>query len=49
MLRKLWEIFLEWKHVPDEYEDAPEWTDAQIAEADLYEGGRLIRRGRSVS
>jgi BrnA antitoxin of type II toxin-antitoxin system len=30
----------------DEYEDAPEWTDTQLAEADLYEGGKLVRRGR---
>jgi hypothetical protein len=29
-----------------EHEDAPEWTDAQIAEADLREGGKLIRRGQ---
>jgi uncharacterized protein (DUF4415 family) len=29
-----------------EYEDLPEWTDAMIEEADLYENGRLIRRGR---
>jgi uncharacterized protein (DUF4415 family) len=34
---------------PDEYEDAPEWTDAQIAAADLHEGGKLIRRGRPPS
>ena len=31
---------------PHEYEDAPELTADQLAEADLYEGGRLIRRGR---
>lgn len=29
---------------PEEYEDIPEWTDAQIAAADLHEGGRLIRK-----
>ena len=29
---------------PDE--DSPEWTDEEIARADLHEGGRLIRRGR---
>jgi uncharacterized protein (DUF4415 family) len=34
---------------PEEYEEAPEWTDAQIAAADLHEGGRLIRRGRPPS
>jgi hypothetical protein len=31
---------------PHEYKEAPEWTDAQIASADLHENGRLIRRGR---
>lgn len=31
---------------PEEYEDAPELTDEQLARADLYEGERLIRRGR---
>jgi len=31
---------------PDEYDDAPELTDEQLAEADLYEGDKLIRRGR---
>jgi uncharacterized protein (DUF4415 family) len=31
---------------PEEYEDAPELTDDQLARADLYEGDRLIRRGR---
>ena len=31
---------------PEEYEDAPELTDTQLAEADLYEGERLVRRGR---
>lgn len=31
---------------PDEYDDAPELTDEQLARADLYEGERLIRRGR---
>jgi uncharacterized protein (DUF4415 family) len=34
---------------PDEYEDAPELTDEQLAEADLHEGGKLIRRGRPPS
>ncbi len=31
---------------PEEYEELPELTDAQLASADLHEGGRLIRRGR---
>ena len=31
---------------PEEYEEAPEWTDEEIAAADLHEGGKLIRRGR---
>ena len=31
---------------PEEYEDAPEWTAEDLARADLYEGDRLIRRGR---
>ena len=31
---------------PEEYEDAPEWTDEDLARADLYEGERLIRLGR---
>ncbi len=31
---------------PEEYEDAPELTAAQIAAADLYQGGRLVQRGR---
>ena len=34
---------------PEEYEDAPELTNAQLAEADLHEGGKLIRRGRPPS
>ena len=33
---------------PEEYEDAPEWTDEQFAAADLYHGDRLIRRGRPI-
>lgn len=32
-----------------EYDDAPELTDEQLARADLYEGGKLIRRGRPPS
>ena len=31
---------------PEEYEDAPELSDEQLARADLYEGDKLIRRGR---
>jgi uncharacterized protein (DUF4415 family) len=31
---------------PEEYEDAPEWTAEDLARADLYEGDKLIRRGR---
>jgi uncharacterized protein (DUF4415 family) len=34
---------------PDEYVDAPELTAEQLADADLHEGGRLIRRGRPPS
>jgi uncharacterized protein (DUF4415 family) len=34
---------------PSEYEDAPELTDEQLAQADLHEGGKLIRRGRPPS
>jgi uncharacterized protein (DUF4415 family) len=34
---------------PDEYREAPEWTDEQIAAADLHEGGKLVRRGRPPS
>ena len=30
-------------------EDAPEITDDSIAEADLYDGKTLVRRGRPVS
>jgi hypothetical protein len=31
---------------PEEYAEAPEWTDEQIARADLHEGGKLIRKGK---
>ncbi len=31
---------------PEEYEDIPELTDEWFEQADLYHGGRLIRRGR---
>jgi uncharacterized protein (DUF4415 family) len=34
---------------PEEYEDAPELTEKQLAEAELHEGGKLIRRGRPPS
>jgi uncharacterized protein (DUF4415 family) len=34
---------------PEEYEDIPEWTDEELARADLHEGGKLIRRGRPPS
>jgi uncharacterized protein (DUF4415 family) len=31
---------------PEEYDDAPEITEEALARADLYEGDKLIRRGR---
>lgn len=31
---------------PDEYEEAPELTDEQLERADMFEGGKLVRRGR---
>jgi uncharacterized protein (DUF4415 family) len=31
---------------PEEYEEAPEWTDEELARADLYEDGKLISCGR---
>jgi hypothetical protein len=34
---------------PEEYAEAPELTDEQLAQADLYEGGKLIRRGKPRS
>ena len=30
-------------------EDAPEWTDADFLAADLYDGEKLVRKGRPVS
>ena len=30
-------------------EDAPEWTDADFLAADLYDGAKLVRKGRPVS
>ena len=34
---------------PHEYNDAPELTNQQLAEADVHEAGKLIRRGRPPS
>ena len=34
---------------PEEYQDLPEWTEKMFAEADLYEGEKLVRRGRPRS
>jgi uncharacterized protein (DUF4415 family) len=34
---------------PKDYEDIPELTDEWFRSADLYEGGKLIRRGRPPS
>ena len=31
---------------PEEYEDAPELTDAMMARADVYVGGALVSRGQ---
>lgn len=31
---------------PEEYVEAPELTDEQLAAADLYRNGKLVRRGR---
>jgi uncharacterized protein (DUF4415 family) len=31
---------------PEEYDELPEWTEEMFATADVYEGGKLIRRGR---
>jgi uncharacterized protein (DUF4415 family) len=31
---------------PEEYEEAPEWTDEMFERADHYYGDKLIRRGR---
>jgi hypothetical protein len=30
-------------------DDAPEWTDEMFERADLYHGGKLVRRGRPPS
>jgi uncharacterized protein (DUF4415 family) len=34
---------------PSEYEDAPELTDGQLATADVFDGRKLVRRGRPRS
>ncbi len=34
---------------PHEYEELPELTDAWFAEADVYQGGTLVSRGRPKS
>lgn len=34
---------------PEEYEEIPELTEEWFEKADLYEGGKLIRRGRPPS
>lgn len=34
---------------PKDYEDVPELTDEWFKRADLYKGGKLIRRGRPPS
>jgi len=34
---------------PEEYDDAPELTDEQLTEADVYEGSKLVRRGRPLA
>ena len=30
----------------EEYDEAPEWTDAMFDRADFYIAGKLVRRGR---
>src|SRR3982074_1217702 len=39
------------RHVvrPHEYDDAPELTDDFFERADIYRGGKLVRRGRPKS
>jgi uncharacterized protein (DUF4415 family) len=39
------------RHViqPHEYDEVPELTEEMVERADLYHGGRLIRRGRPKS
>ena len=34
---------------PKDYEEIPELTDEWFRRADVYEGGKLIRRGRPLS
>jgi uncharacterized protein (DUF4415 family) len=31
---------------PEEYDELPEWTDEMFDRADLYIGGKLVKRGR---
>jgi len=31
---------------PHEYDEIPEWTDEMFDAADLYVGGKLVKRGR---
>ncbi len=33
----------------DEYDELPEWTDKMFERADLYIGGKLVKRGRPKS
>jgi uncharacterized protein (DUF4415 family) len=34
---------------PKDYEEVPELTDEWFRRADLYDGGKLVRRGRPLS
>ena len=34
---------------PTEYDDAPELTAEQPGEANVHQGGKLVRRGRRLS
>lgn len=34
---------------PEEYDELPEWTDEMFEKADLYVGGKLVKRGRPKS
>lgn len=34
---------------PEEYAEIPEWTAEMFEQADYYEGGKLVRRGRPRS
>ncbi len=33
----------------EEYDELPEWTDEMFEKADLYVGGKLVKRGRPKS